>query len=126
MAPHDNTLLVENAEVRWRNFEGRRDMYNDAGKRNFVLFLPKDQADQAVAMGMPVKVLEPREEGDEPKYFVRVKVKMDGKNPAKVIMISYRDGEQRRTPLTEDTVMLMDSAWLKQVDVVIRAYNYDF
>jgi hypothetical protein len=118
----DNTLLVEGAEIRWKNFSGEAGMYNTAGQRNFCLFLPEETALQVQADGWPVKALEPRDEGDETRYFVRVKVKMDGKNPPTVVMISHRG----RTTMDEDTVGLLDHVWIKNVDLVVRPYQWEF
>lgn len=118
----DRTLLVDGAEIAWRNFSGEAGLYNNAGQRNFCLFLPKATADEIAADGWPVKVLEPRDEGDLPRYFVRVKVKMDGKKPPTVVMITHKG----RNTLDEDTISVLDHVWIKNVDLVVRPYDYDF
>lgn len=118
----ENTLLVEGAEIRWRNFTGEVRRYNNEGKRNFCLFLPEETAMKILADGWPVKMLEPREEGEERKYFVKVNIKLGGKRPPTIVMITHRG----RTELPDEIVQTLDYVWIKNVDLVVRSHDWSF
>lgn len=38
--PQDNTILLEDVRIIFRNFAGREGMYNREGDRNFAVLLP--------------------------------------------------------------------------------------
>ena len=44
MAKVTNEIMIENAEIRFRNFGGVKDQYNPNGKRSFVVLLNPDDA----------------------------------------------------------------------------------
>ena len=44
MATEAKTFMVENAQLIFRNFEGKEGQYNRKGDRNFSVILPKDVA----------------------------------------------------------------------------------
>ena len=66
MADEAKTFLVEGAKLIFRNFSGKKSTYNATGKREFAVVLPEDYAERMLADGWNVKILEPRDEGDDP------------------------------------------------------------
>lgn len=119
MADKAKTVLIEDAQLIFRNFEGREGPYNQAGQRNFAVVLPKDVADMMLADGWNVKVLEARDEDEEDTYYLQVSVKFDVR-PPRVVMIT----STARTNLTEETVEALDWADIQTADLIVRAYEW--
>lgn len=118
--PND-TVILEDVQIRFRNFAGREGMYNSAGDRNFAVLLPQDIAEQMAKDGWNVKLLKAREEGEEDQPYISVKVNF-GKRPPVIKMITDRG----TTLLDEDTVDVLDWVDVKQVDLMIRPYEWSF
>ena len=113
-------LVVENARVVFRNFEGKETKFNRKGDRNFCVLFDKEQGEELIAQGWNLKILQPRDEEDEPAYCLSVKV-MFGKIPPKVYMIANR----KKTLLDEETIGLLDHAEIENADLIIRPYNWN-
>jgi hypothetical protein len=117
--PADNTVVLEDAEIIFRNFSGREGMYNREGDRNFAVKLSKDQADQLANEGWNVKTLRAREEDEEPQPYLSVSVGYKGRPPT-IVLITSRG----RTHLDEDTVETLDNIDIQQADLIIRPYDW--
>ena len=116
-----NTLIMENAKIRFRNFAGRPDEYTREGDRSFALVIEdEDLANKLREDGWNVKMRLPKEEGAEPWYYLKVKVNFDG-IPPKVVEVTSRN----RVALNEDTVGILDTAELKSVDVEVSPYHWE-
>ena len=118
-------LQIDNARIIWRNFEGRGDKFNREGDRNFALIIPNEDIKEKVLndvneYGVPwnVKIRQPREEGDEPFMYLKVKVKFNDYGPA----VYLRSGKNKRK-LDEDTVRILDNINIKSVNLDIRPYD---
>lgn len=120
MSDDAKTFMVEDAEIVFRNFEGREGQYNRAGDKNFVCILDPKVAEQMLADGWNVKFPEPREEGDDPRPQIQVSVNFDRK-PPKVFLIT----ETSRTQLTDSSVEVLDWADIRKVDLIARGYDWD-
>lgn len=114
-----SNINIEGAQLIFRNFEGKPTQYNQLGNRNFGVILPDDIVDKLESDGWNVKWLKPKDDGDEPKPWLPVKVKFNPIPP--IVQLITESG---RIPLNEDTVGQLD--WIEMVtcDVVIRPYNY--
>lgn len=116
-----NTLIMENAKIRFRNFAGRPDEYTREGDRSFALLIEdEDLANKLREDGWNVKMRLPKEEGAEPWYYLKVKVNFNGV-PPKIIEVTSRN----HVPLNEDTVGILDTAELKSVDVEVSPYHWE-
>lgn len=116
-----NTLIMENAKIRFRNFAGRPDEYTREGDRSFALVIEdEDLANKLREDGWNVKMRLPKEEGAEPWYYLKVKVNFDG-IPPKIVEVTSRN----RVALNEDTVGILDTAELKSVDVEVSPYHWE-
>lgn len=113
--PSDNTLLIEDAVIVLRNFQGLESKYNQTGNRNFGVLLEPDLADRMQKDGWNVKWFRAKEEGDEPQAWLSVRVKYGRKPPNIVVLTST--GRKR---LTEETVGSLDFAEIEKVDLIVN------
>jgi hypothetical protein len=122
MARQENTLVIEDAHIVFRNFAGKEGMYNKEGDRNFCVILEPDVAAAMDNDGWNIKHLKDRESGEKGAGdpYVEVAVGYKGR-PPHIVMITSRG----RTDITEDAVELLDWVEIKTVDVIIRPYNWD-
>lgn len=116
---------LEDAKIRFRNFEGRAGQYNRAGDRNFAIFLEPDVATAMVEDGWNVKQLQARDEGDVPQDYLTVKINYppsgSGIRPPKVVLITSKG----KTELNEDDLSMLDWAEIAKADVIIRPYQWN-
>lgn len=116
-----NTLIIKNAKIRFRNFSGRPDEFTREGDRSFALVIDdEDLANKLKEDGWNVRMRMPKNDGEDPWYYLKVKVKF-GDFPPKIIEVTSRN----RVPLNEETVGILDSAELKRVDVEISPYHWE-
>ena len=115
-----DNIVVENARLIFKNFAGEESKFNRAGNRNFCVILDGDSAEDLRQMGWNVKALRPREDEDEPTYYLQVTVAF-GNFPPKVIMISGKT----KTVLDEESIDTLDYAEIANVDLIIRPYHWE-
>lgn len=113
-----DTITLEDVQILFRNFEGRETEYNNPGNRNFCVLLNDDIGKAMQHDGWNVKLLKPREEGDEPKPYIQVTVGFKIRPPRMVMINSI---SKRRTILDEETCQLLDWADILTADLIIRA-----
>lgn len=113
-------LVIENARLIFKNFAGEQTKYNRAGNRNFCVVLDADTAEELLADGWNVRELRPRDDEDEPTFYLQVAVSF-GNIPPSVTMISGRT----KTPINEDTIDTLDYAEIRNVDLIIRPYHWE-
>lgn len=114
-----NNITVENARIGFRNFSGKEGKYNPKGSRNFCVFFAKEDAENLEQEGWNIKWLEPRDEGDDKQAYLQVAVSF-ANIPPKIVMITSRG----KTVLNEESVSLLDWAEIKEIDLIIRPYNW--
>lgn len=116
-----NTLIMENAKIRFRNFSGRPDEFTREGDRSFALVIDdEDLANKLKEDGWNIRMRMPKNDGEDPWYYLKVKVNFGG-FPPKIIEVTSRN----RVSLNEETVGILDSAELKSVDVEISPYHWE-
>lgn len=115
-----DNIVVENARLIFKNFAGEESKFNRAGNRNFCVILDGDSAEDLRQMGWNVKALRPREDEDEPTYYLQVTVAF-GNFPPKVVMISGKT----KTVLDEEAIDTLDYAEIANVDLIIRPYHWE-
>jgi hypothetical protein len=116
-----SNITFEDARLIFRNFQGKGTPYNDEGKRNFGVLLNDELAEQLAADGWNVKHLKPA--ADDPEQheqpWLKVNVKY-GMYPPIAVLINSRG----KIKLDEDTIGQLDWTRIKNVDLVVRPYNY--
>lgn len=115
-----DNIVVENARLIFKNFAGEESKFNRVGNRNFCVILDGDSAEDLRQMGWNVKALRPREDEDEPTYYLQVTVAF-GNFPPKVVMISGKT----KTVLDEESIDTLDYAEIANVDLIIRPYHWE-
>lgn len=121
MANEPKTFMIEDAQIIFRNFEGKEGQYNRKGDRNFGVIIPDEKMAQKMLQdGWNVKYLSSREEGEPDAPYISVAVNFKNR-PPHVVMIT----SMARTNLTEDTVEVLDYANIKTADLICRAYEWD-
>lgn len=115
-------LFLENVKIGFRNFEGREGRYNAEGKRNFVIFLDNETAARLEEQGWNIHWPKPTENDteNEKNPFLKVHVNFNWKG-LKIVMIVNGKPEF----LDEDTVGVLDTAELENVDVSVSPYEYE-
>lgn len=118
-------LEVDDAILKFRNFEGREEKFNRAGERNFILVIPNEEIKDLLindvneyGVGWNVSIKESKEEGDPPYMQLKVKVKFNQYGP-RVYLKS--NGKTKR--LDEDRAYMLDKIDIETVDLDIRPFD---
>ena len=120
MSDRVGNIVMENAQIRFRNFSGKEGRFNPEGRRNFCVLLTDDIVDNLIRDGWNVKYLNPRDEDEAPQPYIQVAVNFDN-IPPKVWLITSRG----KTLLDEESVNMLDWAELQSVDLIIRPYQWE-
>lgn len=115
-----NNLNIENAKIIFRNFAGIESKFNRKGNRNFGVIIddPKT-AEELAEIGWNVKILNPRDEDDEVRHFLKVTVRFDNFPPNVYMIMS---NTHRKVELDEDSIASLDYADIISADLIITPY----
>ena len=115
-------VVIENAKIIFRNFSGQENKYNRPGSRNFCVIIDDEKmADELKRSGWNVRILPPKEVGDEATNYIQVSVNFDSVQPPTIYLVTRK----RKTKLDETTVGSLDYAEITNVDLIIRPYNWE-
>lgn len=115
-----NNIMIENAQIRFRNFSGKAGKFNPEGRRNFCVLLEDPKIVQMMEEdGWNVRYLQPRDDGEEPQPYIQVAVSFEN-TPPKIVLITSGG----KTILEENDVNILDWAEIESVDLTIRPYNW--
>lgn len=116
-----NDIVIENAHIIFRNFSGEESKFNREGNRNFCVVIDDPEQAQLLAEdGWNVKILRPREEGDEPTHYIQVTVSYANVPPHVMLITSHN-----KTILDDESIGTLDFAEFKNVDLIIRPYSWE-
>lgn len=116
----NRNLVIENAQIAFRNFKGEESKFNAKGSRNFCVLLDDETAEPLADDGWNIKYLKPRDEEESPRPYLSVAVSFNA-YPPKIVMITHKG----KTLLDEETIDILDWAELENVDLIIRPYNWE-
>lgn len=117
-------LILENVEILpggFRNFSGKPGQYNAEGDRNFCVVIPEELVPMMEKDGWNIKTLVARDEGDQDKHFIRVKVRFNSNRPPKIVLISSGG----KSLLDEESVDVLDWSDILNADMAINPYESD-
>lgn len=115
-----NNLVLEGVRIIFRNFSGRPTKFNKEGTRNFCVVISGEDASSLLEDGWNVRVLPPRNEGEDPTHYIPVAVSFDN-YPPRVYLVT-RNGAK---PLDEESIEALDYAEIVNVDLTLRPYNWE-
>lgn len=125
--PRVEKLELEHAKImggKFKNFSGKQTDYNREGARYINVVIPSDMVGELVEKGWAIKNLPPREDGDEPVYFLKVNIRFvadGGVNDPKIYKGTSPDNMHR---VSAETVADLDRDEFENVDIVIRPYHW--
>ena len=123
-------LIIRNAKIIYKNFEGVGTDYNTAGDRNFCVIIEKELADQLAADGWNVKVSKPHPEDPDyiPYFFIKLKVQYRDRQtgqlkryPPEIYMINSTG----KHLLNETNVKVLDAKRIENADISIYPWEYE-
>lgn len=115
-----NILKIEEARIVFPNFSGAKKEYNPEGRRNFCVLIDPAAVPKLEAEGWNIKMLKPKEEGDEPIPYLQITVSFDYKPPKIVLITSHG-----QTILDETTVGGLDLADIAFADIAVSPYPWN-
>lgn len=115
-----DNIKMEGARIIFRNFAGEEKQFNPKGQRNFCVLLDDDDAPVLKKDGWNVKLLRARDEEEVDRPYLPVAIRF-GAYPPNIVMVTSRG----QTKLTEETVGLLDTAEISNVDLIIRPYEWE-
>lgn len=118
---NEESVLIKDAKIVFRNFAGRPGLYNSEGTRNFHVILDPQTAKELTARNWRVKQLKPREDAEEGDYHLKVNVNYKTGRPPRVVTITSNG----RTELGPDEVGMIDVADIQSADVLLNGWYSD-
>lgn len=120
LAPDNSgTVIMEDAQIIFRNFSGKEGMYNREGDRNFCVVLYPEIAEAMMEDGWNVKQLKDRPDGSPGDYYLQVSVGFKGR-PPRLVLISSAG----RVELGQHECDLLDWVDIRQADLIVRPYHW--
>ncbi len=118
--PRDR-LIIDDAVIKFPNFEGREERYNRKGDRNFLLDIPTEEMAQALReRGWNVSIKDKRDEGGDLFMSLKVKVKFNDRGPA-----IYLNTNGKVNMLDEESAGMIDQIDIASVSMDIRPYDWE-
>lgn len=122
MARREDYIAIENTTFIFRtNFSGdpERDTYGSSERKANIIIPSKEQADELASKGFNVKATTPKNEGDEPTYFVVIRVNYDSEWPPKIYLVS---GDTEPRMLDVESIDILDKIYVTNVNAVLSPY----
>lgn len=114
-------MLIDDAKIIFRNFEGRGDKFNREGDRNFSLLIEDPNTAEAMKReGWNVRIKPGRDIDDEPFMRLPVKIKFTDYGPKVYLWTG-----NRRNELDEESIACLDNIDIESVNLDIRPYDWE-
>lgn len=128
-APNGN-LQIDNATLIFKNFEGRGDMYNRPGDRNFAIRIDDiETAEELRSRGWNVSIKEGRDPEEGPRMHLKVKLaykeNVDNRGNVKVSgPNAYLWTGNKRNVLDRESIACLDHIEIGNVNLDVRGYDW--
>lgn len=119
--PLNNSITIEHAQITFRNFVGKREKYNEEGKRNFCVVLDPEMGKVLQADGWNIKWFKPRDEGDIPDAYLQVAVNYNSSRPPKIFLKTSNGS----TLLDEESISGLDTAEIVDINMIINPSRWE-
>ena len=117
-----DNLVMENVRIIFRNFSGKEGKFNREGDRSFCVIIDDPSDAQRLAEdGWNVRILQPRDDDEEPRHYIPVAVSYKYMPPKIYIVPS----NGKPVPIDEDGVNMLDYAEIRSVDLTLRPYRWE-
>lgn len=119
-------ISIENTNFIYRtNFSGdpERDSFGSDARVANVIIPDHNQARELIDAGFNVKMTKPKpgeEEDFVPTYFVSIKINYDTPYPPRIFLVT---GDNEPVLLDEETVDMLDSVYVLNVNVTLNPYQ---
>lgn len=123
MARRTEDVTMEGVQIRIRNFSGKEGRYNPKGQRNFLALVPDEIATQMENDGWNIKELKPKEEGDPPQKFLKVKVNIDSDPMPRLVLVTSRG--KTRLDATDESMTVLDWSDVIEADLIVNPYHWN-
>lgn len=115
-------LNIKSAHIGKRNFSGRAEEYNREGNRYFTVRIEDPElAMSLIEDGWKLREGKTRNEDDDPRWYMDVRVAFNEYYPVKICVYS---GNTKRE-LNESTIDILDHARILNADMTIRARYWE-
>ena len=116
-------ITLNGCRIIFRNFSGKADKFNPAGRRSYCVLIDQELAEELKAGGWNIKTLKPRDENEDPQPYLQVRVnyRNDENTDPKIYLVSGK----HKTLLDAETISSLDYAEIENVDVVIHPYAWE-
>lgn len=115
-------LNIRDAHIVKRNFAGHFEDYNREGNRYFTIRIDDpEMAAALIADGWKLREGKRRNEDDDPRWYMDIRVAFNDYYPTKICVYS---GNVKRE-LNEETVGMLDRVRILKADMTIRARYWD-
>lgn len=126
-------LEIENAQIKWpfSHFDGKKDVFNEEGQRNFTIIIPPENAQFLIDEGWPIRESKTLEEDDPPEYLLKVHISYKYE-PPKIFLIKGNrkvrvEKESELSDISRSTcdninVIISPSRWVHGAKTGISAY----
>ena len=124
---NDGSLQIDDARLVYRNFSGNNG-FNE-GDRDFGVIIPNSEiADALIENGWNVTIKQPRQEGDSPFMFMKVKFKIryygNGPDREMTPCVYLVSGNNRRRVNDEESLDNLDYIKIDHVDMDLAPYDW--
>lgn len=123
----EDELTLRDVRLIFKNFEGKKKLYNEEGQRNFSIWLDSRQAAELRQIGWNTKLIKRTAEFPEEDREWHLKVNVsyrEGTRHPRIFFITKSTNS--RNPIDEEFVKFVDTAQFDRVDVTISPYNHTF
>lgn len=116
-------LQLENVQILFKNFNGTKGQFNEAGNRNFsILIDDMDLAERLIAQGWALKPLKD-DEGNTEAYHLPVRVNYGGRVAPRIYKVS--ESNRSSVLLEEKTVGVLDYLPIDRADILLNPYEWE-